>query len=57
MAASVNWVSYYRDNRSDEGTIEAPYTFDDNALAEIPKGHNNDVGTIRTTIASKWRTE
>ena len=52
MAASTDWVSYYRTNRGDGGTIEALYAFDDEELAEISKGHNNDVGAFRTTIAS-----
>ena len=53
MAASTDWVSYYRANRSDGGTIEALYAFDDEELAETSnKGHNNDVNALRTTIAS-----
>jgi hypothetical protein len=52
MAASTNWVSYYMDNRQDGGTIESLYDFDDDELAEISKGHYNDVGALRTTIAN-----
>ena len=52
MAASSDWVSYYRANRSDGGTLEALYALDDEELAEISKSHNNDVGAIRTTIAN-----
>jgi hypothetical protein len=47
MAAITNWVSYYRDNSSDGGTIQAlVYAFDDEELAEIAAGHNNEVGPI-----------
>jgi hypothetical protein len=52
MAASTNWVSYYRANRQDGGTIESLYAFDDEELADISKGHNNDVSALRTTIAN-----
>jgi hypothetical protein len=52
MAASTDWTSYYRSNRSDGGTIEALYAFDDEEFAEISKGHTNDVIAFRTTIAS-----
>jgi hypothetical protein len=52
MAASTDWTSYYRTNCSDGGTIEALYAFDDEELAEISKGHSNDVVAFRTTIAS-----
>jgi hypothetical protein len=52
MAAITNWVSYYRANRKDGGTIEALYSLDDEELAEIASGHNNDVGALRTTIAN-----
>lgn len=51
MAASTDWVSYYRANQADGGTIEALYAFDDEELAEISKGHNNDAGKLRATIA------
>ena len=51
MAASTDGVSHCRDNRGDGGAIEALCTFDDSALAEISKGHNNDVGAIRTSPA------
>ena len=54
MAASTStdWVSYYRDNRKDGGTIEALYALDDDELADISKGHNNDVNAFRTTIST-----
>ena len=51
MAASTDWVSYYRANQADGGTIEALHAFDDEELAEISKGHNNDAGKLRATIA------
>jgi hypothetical protein len=51
MAASTDWVSYYKANHADGGTIEALYAFDDEELAEISKGHNNDAGKLRATIA------
>ncbi len=51
MAASTDWTSYYRSNRSDGGTIEALYALNDEELAEISKGHSNDVVAFRTTIA------
>jgi hypothetical protein len=51
MAASTDGVSYYRANQADGGTIEALYAFDDEELAEISKGHNNDAGKLRATIA------
>jgi hypothetical protein len=49
---STDWVSYYRTNRSDRGTIEALYALDDEELAEISKGHSNHVVAFHTTIAS-----
>jgi hypothetical protein len=52
MAAITNWVSYYRANRSDGGTIEALYALDDEELAEIASGHNNNVSAFRTTITN-----
>ena len=52
MAASTNWVRYYLDNRHDGGTIETLYDFDDDELAEISKGHYNEVGALRATIAN-----
>jgi hypothetical protein len=52
MAASTDWASYYRTNRSDGGTIKALYAFDDEDFAKISKGHSNDVVAFRTTIAS-----
>jgi hypothetical protein len=51
MAASADWVSDYKANRGDGGTIEALCAFDDEELAEISKGHNNDAGKLRATIA------
>jgi hypothetical protein len=51
MASSTDWTSYYRTNRSDGGTIEALYALDDEELAEISKGHSNNVVTFCTTIA------
>ena len=52
MAANTtDWVSYYRANRGDGGTIEALYALDDDELAEIAKGHNNDSNALRTAIA------
>jgi hypothetical protein len=51
MAASTDWVSYYRANQADGGTIEALYAFDDEELAEISKSHNDDAGKLRATIA------
>jgi hypothetical protein len=58
MAATTNsdWVSYYRNNQGDKGTIEALYLYslDDGELAEISKTHNNNnnAGALRTTIAN-----
>jgi hypothetical protein len=52
MAASADWVSHYKANRGDGGTIEALHAFDDEELAEISKGHNDDAGKLRATIAS-----
>jgi hypothetical protein len=52
MAAITNWVSYYRANRNDGDTIEALYALDDEELAEIASGHNNNVSALRTTIAN-----
>jgi hypothetical protein len=53
MAANTtsDWVSYYRNNHGDKGTIEALYALGDDELADIAKGHNNNVGALRTTIA------
>jgi hypothetical protein len=51
MASSTDCTSYYRTNRSDGGTIEALYALDDEELAEISKGHSNDVVAFCTTIA------
>jgi hypothetical protein len=50
-AASSDWISYYRSNRVDGGTIEALYAFDDDELAEISKGHNNEM-SARSAIPS-----
>ena len=52
MAASTNWVSCYLDNHHEGGSIKSLYDFDDDELAEISKGHCNDVGALRTTIAN-----
>ena len=49
---STDWVSCYRANRGDGGTIDALYALDDDELADIAKSHNTDSGTLRTTIAS-----
>ena len=50
-ATTTDWVSYYRANRGDGGTIEALYALDDDDLAEIAKNHNNDSKALWTTIA------
>ena len=55
-ATTTDWISYYRANRKDGGTIEALYALDDDELAEIAKGHNNDSNALRTTIAGSGGT-
>jgi hypothetical protein len=51
MAASADWVSCCKAHCGDGGTIEALHAFDDEELAEISKGHNDDAGKLRATIA------
>jgi hypothetical protein len=51
MAASTDWVSCCRANQADGGAIEALCPFDDEELTEISKGHDNDAGKLRATIA------
>jgi hypothetical protein len=53
-AANSNWVSYYRNDQGDKGTIEALYSLDDGELAEISKTHNNNnnAGALQTTVAN-----
>ena len=51
-AAATDWVSCCQDNRHDKGAIEALCSLDDGELAEISKGHNNDVGALRNTVAN-----
>jgi hypothetical protein len=53
MAASTDWVTYYRSNRTDGGTIEAPclYGLDDGDLTGISKGCVGDPDGLRNTIA------
>ena len=50
-ATTTDWISYYRANRKDGGTIEALYALNDDELAEIAKKHNNDSNALRTTIS------
>ena len=51
-AASTDWISYYRSNRSDGGTIEALFNLDDDEFAEVSKSHYNNVEALRFTIAN-----
>jgi hypothetical protein len=51
-STSTDWISYYRSNRGDGGTIEALFNLDDDELAVISKGHYNNVGAFRSTIAN-----
>ena len=55
-ATTTDWISYYRANRKDGGTIEALYALNDDELAEIAKKHNNDSNALRTTIAGSGGT-
>ena len=54
MAATTSayWVSYYPANGGDGGNIEALYALDDDEVAEIAKGYNNNSGALHTTITS-----
>ncbi len=49
---SADWISCCRSNRGDGGTIEALFNLDDDELAVISKGHCNNVGAFRATIAN-----
>jgi hypothetical protein len=51
MAATTDWVSYYKSNRNDGGTIEALYDLSDEELAQVSKEHNQDIDGLRATIA------
>jgi hypothetical protein len=50
MAAFANWVSCHRADRQDGGAIESLHTFEDDALADVSMGHDNDVVALHTTI-------
>jgi hypothetical protein len=51
MAAAItDWISYYRSNRGDGGTIEVPFSLDDDEFAEISKSHYNDIRAFRSTL-------
>ena len=52
MAAAADWVFHCRARREDNGTIEARCAPNDEQLAEISKGNNNDVAKLRSTIAN-----
>ena len=51
-AASADWISCHRSNRSDGGTVEALFDLDDDDFAEISKGHCDNVGAFRSTVAN-----
>jgi hypothetical protein len=48
MAATADWVAYYRASREDNGAIEAFCAFDDEGHT-ISKVHNNEVGVVLGT--------
>jgi hypothetical protein len=50
--AATDWISYYRSNRGDGGTIEALFNLNDDDFDEISRGHCNDVEAFRSTIAN-----
>jgi hypothetical protein len=51
-STSTDWISYYRSNRGDGGTIEALFNLDDDDFANVSKGHYNDTEAFRSTIAN-----
>jgi hypothetical protein len=51
-SASADWISYCRSNRGDNGTIEALFNLHDDDLADISKGHCNNVEAFGSTIAN-----
>ena len=51
MASAADWVGRYRANRGDRGA-EALCVLNDDELAEIAKGRNNNVVKLQTTIAN-----
>jgi hypothetical protein len=51
-STSTDWISCCRSNRGDGGTIEALFNLDDDDLADISKGHCNNVEAFRSTIAN-----
>ena len=51
-AASPDWISYYRTNRADGGTVEALFNLSDDDYAEISKGHLDNAEALRSTIAN-----
>jgi hypothetical protein len=51
-SASTDWISCCRSNCGDGGTVEALFNLDDDELADVSKGHCNNVGAFRSTIAN-----